>query len=430
MKGRCMSSVRNQIVFVLLLIGGVSTVRAEYEPQRIAKLQAELQWVGGELRTIDSYDDSQSRESLENEVERLEQERSKLLRVMPEHVDPAELFEQLTWRASAEGLEVHANEPEITDHGDFKTVTIHMKLEGRDDEVQQFVRRLRRSAGAKRVTVDEREGDAHVIDVTAFMVPRKTAEVRSCSVPPSSPDESERESSLRARLISWCAELRDVDPKLRTAILRKRQLEESIRLTSRLFLEASPPEPIGHASGGVAGGVESVFGEEATDDLAGIFEEPVLRDDPEPEEPVELDRAGSELGAGDLTPMDDSAAVDKPEPSLEERHELAEAMSDMRWIATAVDAYAVDHGGYPETSDMARLATTLEKYVAEAVGILAQTDPWSRPYRWISDGDHYRIVSGGWDKRIEEASLVLSGQPHPNDDIVYENNGFQQLPLP
>lgn len=424
MNGRRMIAVSSEIALILLLIATVTPARAESVTERISRLQTELEWVAGELREIDRYDDSEAQESLEKEVERLEQERLKLLRVMPENVDPAEFFEQLTRRAASLGLELRGSEPETIDHGDYRTLTIRVEIVGADVSAQRFVRLLRLSSGVKRVSVVEGDETPRVVDVTAFMIPRRDVELRSCSIPESSPDASERESMLRERLISRCEVLDATDPELRTAIHRQHQLSEWINLTARLSRENSAPLEPEDDSPSEA---EFDFDEEMPADLEGIF------DDPDPA----LDEAFADLEAiladpepthDDETPSDLEAILADPEPTDDERMKWADARADMRWIATAAEAYAVDHDRYPETSDIAQLADTLADYVPDAAGALARTDPWGRPYRWISDGRNYRIVSGGRDGTIEETSLKISNDIHQNDDFVYQNRAFRQVP--
>lgn len=414
--------MRNEIALGLLLIAIVTPARAESVAERIARLQTQLGWVAAELLKIDFYEDSEARESLEQEVERLERERFKLLRVMPEHIDSAELLEQLTRRATAAGLELRGNEPETIDHGDYQTVTIRVTLEGTGNSAQQFVRRVRLSQGVKRVSEIEGDGTAHVVDVTVFMIPPRNVELRSCSIPEISPDASERESMLRERLVSHCATLGATDPKLRTAIHRRHQLMDWINLTARLVRERSPPlapEDEGEA--------EFDFDEEMPADIAEIFADP----DPALDEvfaDLEAIRAGPKPTPDEEMPADVEAILADPRPPLEERMKWANARADMRWIATAAEAYAVDHDHYPETSDIAQLSNTLADYVSDAVGSLARTDPWGNLYRWISDGRNYRIVSGGRDGNIEETSLKISNDIHQNDDFVYQNGAFRQVP--
>lgn len=438
MNDRRIITAGNRIALVLLLIAAVTPARGEPAAERMSRLQTELEWVAGELRTIDLYDDLESREKLYEDVEWLEQQRSSLLRVMPEQIDPAELLGQLRRIAVGEGVELQASQPNRIDHGEYTTVTIRVELEGSGDATQQFIRRVWLSQGVKRVSEIGGDGTARVVDVTAFMIPQRTVEVRSCSIPESSPEASEREAMLRERLISSCASLDAADPNVRAAIHRREQLREWIALTARLTRENSAPlEPQDETESEA----ELDFDGEMPGDLAGIFADPdpaldevfanieAIRADPEPamdeETPADL-----EAILGEETPSDLEAILEDPSPAPAERMKWADAKADIRWIATAAEAYAVDHDRYPETSDIDQLANTLAEYVSDAVGTLARTDPWGRRYRWISDGRNYRIVSGGSDGTIEETSLVISDEIHQNDDLVYQNRAFRQAPPP
>jgi type II secretory pathway pseudopilin PulG len=113
-------------------------------------------------------------------------------------------------------------------------------------------------------------------------------------------------------------------------------------------------------------------------------------------------------------------------------------MYSINVVATASEAYAIDHGFYPEASSMEDLAALLEPtYVA----VLPRTDGWEHPlsYRcWQEDPtfegcDSYAVVSPGRDGILDFPDL--RGYPEQeirttdfDQDIVFRNGDFTQYP--
>jgi general secretion pathway protein G len=121
-----------------------------------------------------------------------------------------------------------------------------------------------------------------------------------------------------------------------------------------------------------------------------------------------------------------------------QRGKQKRSMSDMRALATAIEAYAVDNNSYPAatscsggiyTSASATLSTSSfsnlsPTYIAQAPKI----DGWGTFFRYGSDapGNNYVIASYGRD-RI--ATGILCGTTtNFNDDIYYSNGTFIQWP--
>jgi hypothetical protein len=244
MRDRLTMAAGNRLALVLLLMAIVTPVSAETEAERLSGLQAESEWVWKELKVLSVYDDAESRSRLESEVERLEEERAKLLRLVPESIDVEELLADLSERAADENLELEASDPEMQDHEGYRSVTVRLTLEGDPKAVSRFIRRLQLSRSVRWVRRIERPEPVEQVEVTAFMISPETVGMRSCAIPPTSPEESERESALRERLLSRCAELDAVDPELRRMVQRRLELMDWINLTARLTLDKPPLEPV------------------------------------------------------------------------------------------------------------------------------------------------------------------------------------------
>ncbi|HUF18392.1 MAG TPA: type II secretion system protein GspG [Thermoanaerobaculia bacterium] len=111
-------------------------------------------------------------------------------------------------------------------------------------------------------------------------------------------------------------------------------------------------------------------------------------------------------------------------------------MADMRSIATALEAHAVDHNFYPATSSVDDLAALLEPTY---IRTFPRVDGWENPFRHEARGctgsrcQEYFLGSGGKDGAFSEESLQgyerRSGAiENFNDDIVYSNGSFLTYP--
>jgi general secretion pathway protein G len=120
-----------------------------------------------------------------------------------------------------------------------------------------------------------------------------------------------------------------------------------------------------------------------------------------------------------------------------QRGKQKRTMSDMRALATAVEAYAVDNNVYPPATCNTGLFTTggitldtnsftnlTPTYIAQP----PKTDGWGAFFNYGSDaaGNNYMIRSYGRDKSA--TSLVCGTTTNFNDDIVYSDGTFIQWP--
>jgi hypothetical protein len=153
-------------------------------------------------------------------------------------------------------------------------------------------------------------------------------------------------------------------------------------------------------------------------------------------------KSGQRLGAllSELTAGNESegrwieAAVEAAEAEVKRdhlaRHPWKKTMADMRWLATALEARATDTNEYPIA-----LLDDLEPMLSPTyIKTMPKVDGWGTPYRYLGDGDHYRIISAGADHRFEPklqsiGSVVASlYTDDPDADIVYEDGSFIQAP--
>lgn len=120
-----------------------------------------------------------------------------------------------------------------------------------------------------------------------------------------------------------------------------------------------------------------------------------------------------------------------------ERSKQKRTMADVRTVATAVEAYAVDHKQYPNAIDVSSLSGSL---VPTYIRSIPAVDGWGHALHydaWASQAggatDSYAIGSGGKDGAFTHQHLrEYLASPHAtrnfNDDIVYSNGSFVLYP--
>lgn len=115
------------------------------------------------------------------------------------------------------------------------------------------------------------------------------------------------------------------------------------------------------------------------------------------------------------------------------------AMAEMKQIATACEYYSTDYGTYPDTGRPTEAfygfvnAEKLKPFLMPAyTKSLPVNDPWGHPYLYgiNQDGKQYVVICTGSDG--ENKLETIPDQPRKTscfeDEIVYENGNFMQLP--
>ncbi len=147
------------------------------------------------------------------------------------------------------------------------------------------------------------------------------------------------------------------------------------------------------------------------------------------------------------------AGVDTLQPKVEEimagvleeqehKRPWRRTMADMRALATGVEAYQTDQSdeSYPAAADLTGLKTALKGITMSQK--FPEKDMWGHPYAYVVSPDHhhYRIVSAGadgifdWDSRKIDAAksgdeTTVRYRDRLEDDIIYEDGSFLQLPV-
>lgn len=154
-------------------------------------------------------------------------------------------------------------------------------------------------------------------------------------------------------------------------------------------------------------------------------------------------REGMEAGAEFVSPKVGEVMAEV-ELIQEKKRPWRRTMSDIRRVHTALEAYAIDHENRYPAGDYASLKETLAPYLTH----FPEKDMWDHPYAYVvsSDGSSHRLLSSGadgnfeWDSRriaasakkdTEEdyADVETRYRERLEDDVIFENGYFLQLPL-
>ena len=110
--------------------------------------------------------------------------------------------------------------------------------------------------------------------------------------------------------------------------------------------------------------------------------------------------------------------VQRPESARDRRERT---LADLRALATAVEAFAVDSNVYPGPTDGVR---TIEAIAPQLESIYIRTvprlDAWGRPFLVWSDGTSYVLVSAGEDGVLDQS--YIGGYVGPTtDDLCFKD---------
>jgi general secretion pathway protein G len=114
-----------------------------------------------------------------------------------------------------------------------------------------------------------------------------------------------------------------------------------------------------------------------------------------------------------------------------QRGRTKRTMADMRSLATAVEAFAVDNNRYPSTDGWVDVTTIGDQLAPMYIRTLPATDGWEHAILYWSDGSNYRLVSRGKDGVLDhqwDGELESTTTTEFNADIVYGNGTFIVYP--
>ena len=93
---------------------------------------------------------------------------------------------------------------------------------------------------------------------------------------------------------------------------------------------------------------------------------------------------------------------------------------------TALDAYATDHGAYPDVTTLEDARAAVEpRYIFQA----PMHDAWGTKFSWERDPQsHWRIISAGKDRKFAPESWTIGGQTSSfTDDAIVAGDDVSWL---
>ena len=99
----------------------------------------------------------------------------------------------------------------------------------------------------------------------------------------------------------------------------------------------------------------------------------------------------------------------EPAPTPSEGDRARWTLGDMRTLATAIEAYAVDHKAYPKVGSLEEVVPLIQPvYIRHA----PVRDAWGNPFVYSSsaDGKTYRLVSPGSDHAADPSTWDVPGE--------------------
>jgi len=125
--------------------------------------------------------------------------------------------------------------------------------------------------------------------------------------------------------------------------------------------------------------------------------------------------------------------------SAVQRGKQKRTMSDMRALATAIEAYAVDSTQYPTASCPTNITTIIGGVTAidaSSFSLLTPTyiaqppklDGWGAFFQYSNDSSNYAILSTGSDKAKQGLVSNCGTTTNFTNDIVYADGTFVQWP--
>ena len=151
----------------------------------------------------------------------------------------------------------------------------------------------------------------------------------------------------------------------------------------------------------------------------------------------QLMREGMQVGIDHLGPKVDQALRDAMEDA-ERKRPWRRTMRDIRGVATALEAWAIDNDDKYPAGDYASLE---EHLVPEYIDELPAQDMWDHAYAYVVSPDRtrYRLVSAGadtifeWDSRRIAADSDVQAETkyreRLEDDLIFADGMFVQAPV-
>jgi uncharacterized protein len=145
---------------------------------------------------------------------------------------------------------------------------------------------------------------------------------------------------------------------------------------------------------------------------------------------------GSLMRGGEMIAEAEKSVREEMQNEDKSAHPWKSTMADLRTVATATEAFATDENKYPAVQSFSDLKPILSPTYIKT---MPEKDAWGTPYLYVvsSDGQHYRFVSAGADRRFDFNATTIAMLPENiegkasenlDDDIIFEDGRFIQFP--
>ena len=104
-----------------------------------------------------------------------------------------------------------------------------------------------------------------------------------------------------------------------------------------------------------------------------------------------------------------SAHSQEPLPPPTDAERAGWTLGDMRTLATAIEAYAVDHNEYPKAASLDQVVPLIQPVYIRRAPV---RDAWGNPFVYASsaDGKTFRLVSPGSDHTTDPSTWDIPGE--------------------
>lgn len=246
--GRGSSSVRMEVEMsskrsaslALAFVAGLPWVAAIAQEEASSSVEEELRWAEREVRRLAYLEES--REEIEEEVRILTREVEKLQRVVPTEPRTEEVIAELEEIAERMELPVEMTVLDPVDHGSHVEQPLRLTVEGGEETVELFARRVRlRPRTTHRMEYGVAEDGRTILGTAIYWIPPSTPEARSCRRFGSPTDESDTSLAALDRLTELCERL-EAGAEVRRLEMRRSELQDRISLITDVWLRDWEPE--------------------------------------------------------------------------------------------------------------------------------------------------------------------------------------------
>ena len=159
------------MLFLVMFQTDGTAQEAQTPAERAEAMQAELTRVSREIQLVELYDRADRRADFEQEVARLEEERRRLLHIMPEEVDEETFIGDLRKLAARWDVRIQSSDPVVVDIDDHRTISTTMTVEGEPESIEFFSSQYSLASAVRTMRELESTNGQRVFEATAYIIP-------------------------------------------------------------------------------------------------------------------------------------------------------------------------------------------------------------------------------------------------------------------